>query len=132
MTIDLQLVAYAIVLTWVMIFVASVLRMRAWTPAGMKVAFGNRHGASTQVPPWVERADRAAKNMLESLPLFIGLVAVAHLGGRHGERVELGAHLFFWARVAYWPIYVAGIPVVRTLVWYVAIGGLALIFSSLL
>jgi uncharacterized MAPEG superfamily protein len=132
MTVDLQLVAFSVVLAWVMVFSAGVLRARAWTPGGMKVAFGNRHDVPATQPPWVERADRAAKNMLENLPFFIGLVAVAHLGGRHGERVELGAHLFFWARVAYWPIYLAGIPVVRTLVWYVSIAGLALIFSALL
>lgn len=131
MTIDLQLVAWACVLTWVMVFSAGFLRTRAWSPAGMKVAFGNRHDVPPP-PPWIERADRAGKNMLESLPLFIGLVAVAHLGGRHGERVELGAHLFFWGRVAYWPIYLAGIPYVRTVAWYVAIAGLALIFSALL
>jgi uncharacterized MAPEG superfamily protein len=132
MTVDLQLVAFAIALTWVMLFSAGVLRARAWTPAGLKVAFGNRHDTPATQPPWVDRADRAAKNMLENLPLFIGLVAVAHLGGRHTDRVDLGAHLFFWARVAYWPIYLAGIPVVRTLVWYVSIAGLALIFSALL
>ncbi len=131
MTIDLQLVAYAIVLTWIMVFSAGVLKARAWTPAGMKVALGNRHDVPPP-PAFAERADRAGRNMLESLPLFIGLVAVAHLGGRHTDRVDLGAHLFFWARLAYWPIYVIGIPVVRTLVWYVAIAGLGLIFSALL
>ena len=131
MTVDLQLVAFAIVLAWVMIFGAGVSRARAWTFAGMKTAFGNRH-ETPETAPWVDRADRAAKNMMENLPLFIGLVAVAHLGGRHGPRVDLGAHLFFWARVAYWPIYLAGVPVVRTLIWYVSIIGLGLIFSALL
>lgn len=132
MTVDLQLVAFAIVLTWVMIFSAGVLKARAWSPAGMKVAFGNRHAVPGDHPPWIDRADRAAKNMLENLPLFIGLVAVAHLGGRHTARVDLGAHLFFWARLAYWPIYLAGIPVVRTLIWYVSVVGLGLIFTALL
>jgi len=131
MTIDLQLVAFAIVLAWVMIFFAGVVRARTWTMAGMKIAFGNRHEPPSTTA-WVDRADRAAKNMLENLPLFIGLVAVAHLGGRHGQRVELGAHVFFWARIAYWPIYLAGIPVVRTVVWYVSIVGLGIIFSALL
>lgn len=130
MTTDLELVAYAVVLTWVMVFSAGFLRVRGWSPAGMKVAFGNRHDVP-EPPPAIARADRAAKNMLESLPLFIGLVAVAHLGGRHGERVELGAQLFFWGRVAYWPIYIAGIPVLRTLVWWVSIAGLGVIFTAL-
>ena len=132
MTVDLQLVAYACVLAWVMIFSVAFFRARAWTPAGMKFVFGNRHDAPVTNPPWIERADRAAKNMIENLPLFIGLVAVVHLGGRHSERVDLGAHLFFWARVAYWPIYLAGVPFVRTLIWYVSIVGLAIIFMALL
>ncbi len=130
MTIDLQLVAFAVLLAWVMVFFAALARARAWTFEGMKVAFSNRHDMP-QRPPWVDRAERAGKNMLENLPLFIGLVAVAHLGNRHTDRVDIGAHIFFWARVAYWPIYLAGIPVVRTLAWYVSIIGLGLIFSAL-
>jgi uncharacterized MAPEG superfamily protein len=132
MTIDLQLVAFACALTWVMVFSTAFIRARAWTPAGMKVAFGNRDTPDATQPAWLDRSERAAKNMCENLPLFIGLVAVAHLGGRQGHRVELGAHLFFWARVAYWPIYLAGIPVVRTMIWWVSIAGLAVIFSALL
>jgi len=131
MTTDLTLLAYACVLTWVMVFSASFSRARAWTPSGAKLALGNRHDVP-EAAGAIARAERAGKNMLESLPLFIGLVAVAHLGGRHNARVDLGAQLFFWARVAYWPIYVAGVPYVRTAVWYVAIAGLALIFSALL
>src|SRR5687768_624993 len=127
MTVDLQLAAFAIVLTWVMVVSASMLKAR-----GMKVAFGNRADAPAGNPAWIDRADRAAKNMLENLPLFLGLVAIAHLGGRHSSRVELGAHLFFWARLVYWPVYLAGIPVVRTLIWLVSIAGLALIFTALL
>jgi uncharacterized MAPEG superfamily protein len=132
MTLDLTLVAYACALTWVMVFSTAFIRARAWTPAGMAVAFGNRDRPPVAQPAWLERSERAAKNMLESLPLFIGLVAVAHLGGRTGPRVELGAQLFFWARAAYWPIYLAGIPVVRTMIWWVSIAGLAIIFSALL
>lgn len=131
MTLDLQLVSYAVALTFAMVFGASLIRVRPWSFGGMKVALGNRD-AVPAAGELAGRAERAARNMVENLPLFIGLVAVAHLGGRHGDRVDLGAQLFFWARVAYWPIYLAGIPVVRTLVWYVSILGLAIIFSALL
>jgi uncharacterized MAPEG superfamily protein len=127
MTVDLQLAAFAVVLTWVMVVSASLLKARS-----LKVAFGNRGDAPPSAPAWIDRADRAAKNMLENLPLFLGLVAIAHLGGRHTSLVDLGAHLFFWARLVYWPIYLAGIPVVRTLIWSVSIAGLALIFTALL
>jgi uncharacterized MAPEG superfamily protein len=129
-TTALYYLAYSAVLTWVMVFGAGLLRARAWTPAGMKVAFGNRHDVP-EPSPVAARAERAGKNMLENLPLFIALVAAVHLGGRHGERVDLGAAIFFWARVAYWPIYLLGIPYVRTLVWYGSLAGLALIFSAI-
>jgi len=131
MTTDLYLAAYAIALTWVMVFSAAFWRSKAWSPSGMKVAFGNRED---QPPPTGAnaRAIRAGNNMLENLPLFLGLVAIAHLGGRSGDRVVLGAQLWFWARVAYWPIYLAGIPVLRTVVWWVSIIGLGVIFTALL
>lgn len=132
MTVDLQLAAFAVVLTWVMVVSAGMLKARGWSAAGLKVAFGNRAEAPASNPTWIDRADRAAKNMLENLPLFLGLVAIAHLGGRHTSLVDLGAHLFFWARVVYWPIYLAGIPGVRTLIWSVSIVGLGLIFTALL
>ncbi len=40
----------------------------------------------------------------------------------------LGAQIFFWARLAYAVAYIAGIPWVRTGVWFVSVIGLAIIF----
>lgn len=131
MTTDLYLLAGALVLTWVMVFSAGVLRTGAWTPGGMKIAFGNRHDVAEPTGA-VARAVRAGANMVENLPLFIGAIAVVHLGGKNGDRTVLGAHLFFWARLAYWPVYLAGVPYVRTLIWYVSIAGIAVILSSIL
>ena len=36
----------------------------------------------------------------------------------------LGAQVYFWARLAYLPLYAAGIPYVRTLVWAASFWGL--------
>ena len=38
--------------------------------------------------------------MLESLPLFIGLVAVAAIAGKSDATTILGRQLFFWGRLA--------------------------------
>jgi uncharacterized MAPEG superfamily protein len=43
----------------------------------------------------------------------------------------LGAELYFWARVAYLPIYIIGIPYVRTLVYAVSIWGLIKVLEAL-
>ena len=39
--------------------------------------------------------------------------------------------LFFWGRLAYAVIYLAGIPWARTGVWAASVGGLVLIFLQL-
>jgi uncharacterized MAPEG superfamily protein len=131
MSIDLKLLAASALLTWVMLFSASMMRSRGWTPEGMRLAFGNRD----QMPPpskVAERADRAAKNMLENLLLFTAVIAAARAGGVHNDQVDLGAKLFFFARLLYWPVFAAGITYVRTLVWFVAVAGIFLIAAQVL
>jgi uncharacterized MAPEG superfamily protein len=70
--------------------------------------------------------------MLESLVLFAALVLIAVVTNKTNATTLLGAQLFFWARLAYAAIYVAGIPWLRTAVWTVSVIGLILIFVQLL
>ncbi len=44
----------------------------------------------------------------------------------------MGAMIFFWARVAYAAIYIAGIAWLRTLAWFVSVIGMAMIAYELL
>jgi uncharacterized MAPEG superfamily protein len=69
--------------------------------------------------------------MLESLLLFAALVLVLAVTGKSNSMTVLGAQLFFWGRVAYAAIYVAGIAYLRTAAWAVSIIGLVLIFLQL-
>ena len=124
---DLHYLALSAVLTWLMLVLASLLRARSWTPAGMQVAFGNRD-AVPEPTPLAGRADRAARNMLEGLVLFTALVAAVRLGGKPAP--ASAAALFFWARVAYFAVYLAGIPYLRTLVWVAGILALGRIASA--
>ncbi len=128
---DTDVLVYSTLLTWVMIVTASTLRSQLWTVSGMKVSFGNRENVP-EATPIAARAERAARNMLENLPLFIGLVAAAHFKSRTGSALTLGANIFFWARMAYWPCLLAGIIYVRTLIWIVSLLGLGIIALSLL
>ena len=72
------------------------------------------------------RADRAAKNMLEGMVVFLAVVLAAQLAGK-GAHAAAGASVFFWARLVYWPVYMAGVIYLRTAVWFVSIIGLAMI-----
>jgi len=128
MTTDLALLAYSALLTWVMLIVASGLHTKTWTLAGIKRGVGNRDDLPERTP-LAGRADRAAKNMLENFVLFAALLFTARAAGGDQARIELGAQLFFWARLVYFPLYLAGIRYLRTIVWTVGLVGLALLFS---
>jgi uncharacterized MAPEG superfamily protein len=78
------------------------------------------------------RLDRALKNFLETFPLFAAVVLAAHVAGRHDALTTWGARLYFWGRVAYLPLYAAGIPLIRSLAWNVATAGIFLFLVALL
>jgi uncharacterized MAPEG superfamily protein len=78
------------------------------------------------------RLDRALRNFVETFPLFAAAVVVAHFTDTHDALTEWGARLYFWGRVAYVPLYAAGIPLVRSLVWNVATIGIVLMVGALL
>ena len=77
------------------------------------------------------RLDRALRNFLETFPLFVAVVLAAHVSETHNALTEWGARLYLWGRVAYVPLYVAGIPLVRSLVWNVATAGIILFIVAL-
>ena len=57
---------------------------------------------------------------------------VMHFRFTDERSAVLGAQIFFWARLAYAIIYVAGIPWLRTGVWAVSVVGMILIFLQLI
>ena len=131
MTPDLRFLVYSVVLTWVMILTASLFRLRAWTVPGLKLAFGNRE--DLPAPTLLAgRAERAVRNMLENMVLFIALLVAAHTAGVSDTRVATGAQIFFWARLAYFPVYLAGIKYLRTAIWTAGLIGLLLILAAVI
>lgn len=52
---------------------------------------------------------------------------LVHQTGHTGTTTDIGAALYFWARVAYVILYALGVPVVRSLVWNVAVVGIAIV-----
>lgn len=76
------------------------------------------------------RLERALKNMLETFPNFVAAVLLVHVLGREGTLSHWGAVLYFSARLLYVPLYAAGIPLVRSLVWTVAFFGIVLLLVA--
>ena len=109
---------------------AIIAVLGALQQVGLTELAGNR-AEMPVIAGWAGRAQRAHRNMLENLVLCAILVLVAHVTQRANATTALGAMVFFWARVAYAGIYVAGLPWLRTAAWAVSIVGLVMIFSQL-
>ena len=130
MTKTLMILAELVVINWALILTSAMLRSRMWKPSGLLAALGNRENQA-ECTGFPARTDRAAKNMLENMVLFTALVLVASVGGVTNPQVEIGARIFFWARIVYIPIYMIGIPVARTAVWAISVIGMGMIFASI-
>jgi len=125
---ELNLLVWATALAVVQVLVAVT---GAFTQVGLMKLVGNREDMPKLVG-WVGRAERAHINILQNLVLFAVLVIVAVLANRTNDMTLLGAQLFFWGRIAYALIYLAGLPWLRTLSWVVSVVGLLLIFLQLI
>lgn len=124
---ELMLLVWAVLLAFVQMLVAVA---GATLQVGLPTLAGNREGVAP-CTGWAGRAARAHHNMLENLVLFAALVLAAAIAGKTNSATLLGAQIFFWARVAYAVIYLAGIPWLRTAVWFVSVIGLGIIFFQL-
>ncbi|MEO8757171.1 MAG: MAPEG family protein, partial [Devosia sp.] len=60
------------------------------------------------------------------------LMVAAHLADRGDPLVLWGAGLWYVARIAYLPLYLWGVLLVRSLVWCVGAVGLGLMFFGVL
>ena len=72
------------------------------------------------------RAERAFANYQETWPVFAALALGLAVTGRSGGVGATGAWLWLAARVVYLPLYVLGVPYLRSLCWAVACAGLVM------
>jgi uncharacterized MAPEG superfamily protein len=125
---DLTLLIWAVALTLVQSVIAV---LGAQMQVGLPALASNREN----LPPitgWADRAARAHRNMLENLVLFAALVLAAQVAGKANGVTAVGSELFFWARLVYVPVFLIGIPWVRTGMWAVSVVGLVMIIIQLL
>jgi uncharacterized MAPEG superfamily protein len=129
MRIEMTLLGATIFLALVQILLAGQARTMQY---GSKWNVGARDAEMPPLNPLAGRLARAQANLFETLPLFIGALLGAAYANRLGPLTVLGAGLYFGGRLLYVPLYAAGVPVVRTLVWMASTLGLLLILWVLL
>ncbi len=92
---------------------------------------GPRDGEQTPLGPLAGRAARALANFQETYPAFIALTLALTVTGQTGGLGATGAIVWFAARIAYIPLYLLGVPYVRSLAWLLSILGLLLMLIRL-
>ncbi len=129
MTTELTMLAWTLVLALVQVFLPVGGKTMVW---GSKWNAGPRDEVPpAPLPPVTGRLDRAQANLYETLPIFIAAVLIAHVADRNTASTALGAMLYFWARLAYVPLYALGFPYVRSLAFVVSFVGLVMILLSI-
>ena len=76
-----QALVWSGILTFLMLLVASAFCAKPWEPGGPLIAFGNREGVAPPVG-MAGRADRAAKNQMEAMVMFLAVVLAATIAGK--------------------------------------------------
>jgi len=129
MPIELKIAALGALLLFVHIFAATRFKTaqygRAWN-------VGARDETLPPANPMTGRMMRAQANFQETFPIAIVALLGVVLAGRTSHLTALGGWIWLGARLAYLPIYAAGIPVVRTIVFLISMVGLGMVLWPLL
>ena len=128
MTTELCMLACSVVLGLVQIALAAC---GSTSQRGLAWAASARDGEARPLTGVPARLARASSNFLETFPLFAVAVLLALALDRHTALTVLGAQLYFWARLIYVPVYAAGIPYLRTMIWAVSMAGIVLVLAAL-
>lgn len=78
------------------------------------------------------RLDRAQRNFLETFAIFASAVLMLEALGRSGGWLSVsGALAYLAGRVAFLPLYAAGVPWLRTFSWNAATAGLVMVMVAI-
>jgi uncharacterized MAPEG superfamily protein len=123
---ELTWLLIAVVLGLVHLGIASQMAQKYRTPAW---GFGPR---DEPLPSQgvAARMERAFRNFMETFPFFAVAVLAVVIQNKVGALAWWGACLYVIARIVYVPIYAAGVPYIRTLLWFIGVVGTILVLIA--
>ena len=102
-------------------------------PALARVAYsdiswgmGNRE-KMPDVPPWVERADRAQRNHHDNLAMIAVVIFTAQITGQSDDVTAIASIVILVCRILHSFVYIFGITSLRSLAYFVAVSGMFVI-----
>ncbi len=129
LSLELALLGWSVVILFVHIGLQGQLATRE---RGREWNAGPRDGQAKPLGLHAGRAERALRNFLETYPAFVALALALAVSDRTGGIGATGALLWFVARIAYIPLYLFGVPYVRSLAWLASLIGLLLMLIRFL
>ena len=127
-SIELQMLFCSVLLGLAQLLAAAMLSTRN---KGVAHNLSPRDDQGAPVSVLTGRMQRAFANFKETFAFFAAAVLLVTILGRESELSAWGAQLYFWARLAYVPVYAAGIPGLRSAIWTVSLVGLLLVLASI-
>lgn len=128
MSIELQYLIFAIFL----VLIQLVLQVSAGFLANGFMGLAGSRDDEVLATGIGGRFERAYYNMLETFPVFAALVLIIQVTESWTTTSALAVQLYFWARVAYIPLYIIGIPFLRTIAWFISAIGILMLAWPLL
>lgn len=127
MTTDLKMLLAVSLLSLLQFMPYFMAYLKHWGITGI---VSNRENMPA-LPGWANRAKDAQSNLNENLIHFAVFVLILHVLGLSNEMSALGATIFFYSRLAYWVVYIAGITWVRTLAFMAGVVGEVMVIMQL-
>ena len=127
MTTDLKMLLAVSILSLLHFMPYFLAYLKHWGITGI---VSNRENMP-ELPGWANRALAAQQNLNENLIHFSIIVLIVHVLGLSNEMSALGATIFFYSRLVYWVVYIAGITWVRTMAFMAGLIGEVLIIMQL-
>jgi uncharacterized MAPEG superfamily protein len=129
MAIELKILALGALLLVVYIFTATRFKTAQY---GRKWNVGARDEALPPPNALSGRTMRAQANFQETFPIAIVALLGVVVANRTSGLTALGGWLWLGARAVYLPLYAAGVPVIRTILWTISMIGLGMVLWPLL
>lgn len=126
---ELQILAWASVLGLVQLCVAAHYSTKQ---RGLDWNISARDGKASELTGVAARLDRAFKNFMETFVFFAAAVLIVEARRKNSDISLYGSAIYLIARTIYVFIYAAGIKVVRSVVWFIALIGLLMVLSQAL
>jgi uncharacterized MAPEG superfamily protein len=129
MPVELKILALGAVLLLIHIFAAVRFKTRQY---GHDWNVGARDAELPPLNPVAGRLARAQANFQETFPVAIVALLGVVVADQTSAITAIGGWIWLACRTIYLPLYAMGVPVVRTVVFGISIGGLGMVLWPLL